>query len=217
MGERAPGEPPCRRRTVSPLFPQTLYAAGMAATEIRPGDALVILHVQNDFLDEGACPTPDGERVLDPLNRLIERFEGRNLPVVLLRHWHCLIDEEPGTDGELPRHCVADSRGAQFASGLTVPWDAEVISRTDCRDEAFHSDLHATRLGAVLERAGIRRLFVGGLTTEAAWDALVSDALADGYRVVAIADGIGLREPLSIEAESARWAADAVESADVSA
>ncbi|NIP83888.1 MAG: isochorismatase family protein, partial [Gemmatimonadetes bacterium] len=45
------------------------------------GDALLIVDVQNDFCPGGALPVPQGDRVVPVLNRYIERFRDRGLPI----------------------------------------------------------------------------------------------------------------------------------------
>jgi nicotinamidase/pyrazinamidase len=50
----------------------------------RADTALIVVDVQNDFCPGGALAVPDGDAVVEPINRLIESFE----TVVLTQDWH---------------------------------------------------------------------------------------------------------------------------------
>lgn len=53
-----------------------------------PGDALLVVGVQNDFCPGGALPIEDGDAVAPILNRWIAAAEARNIPVYASRDWH---------------------------------------------------------------------------------------------------------------------------------
>ncbi len=53
-----------------------------------PGDALVVIDVQCDFLPGGALAVPHGDEVIPPLNRYIAMFELQRLPIFATRDWH---------------------------------------------------------------------------------------------------------------------------------
>src|SRR5205823_6157006 len=50
--------------------------------------ALLIVDVQNDFCPGGALAVKDGDQVVEPLNREIERFRAAGRPIVASRDWH---------------------------------------------------------------------------------------------------------------------------------
>lgn len=160
------------------------------------GDALLIVDVQNDFCPGGALPVPQGDRVVPVLNRYIERFRDRGLPIFASRDWHpeeTRHFREQG--GPWPPHCVAETEGASFHPDLTLPGDAVVVSKgTDPKDDGY-SAFEATTgdgalLGPALAAAGVRRLFVGGLATDYCVRASVLDAAREGIRPVLLLDAI---------------------------
>ena len=57
-------------------------------TAVGPGDALIVVDVQNDFLPGGALAVPDGDAVIAVLNQWIAAFETAGLPVFFTRDWH---------------------------------------------------------------------------------------------------------------------------------
>ena len=163
----------------------------MSAPEPQRGDALVIVDVQNDFLPGGALAVPHGDEVVPVLNRWIERFTARGLPVVATRDWHppdhCSFRER---GGPWPVHCVAGTEGAAFAPALRLPADALVISKATEPDREAYSGFEGTDLAERLRGLGVRRLFVGGLATDYCVLSTVRDARREGFDVVLLEDAV---------------------------
>jgi nicotinamidase/pyrazinamidase len=158
---------------------------------LRPGDALLVVDVQRDFLPGGSLPVPGGDDVIAPLNAYIAAFEARRLPIFITRDWHpadhCSFK---GAGGPWPPHCVRDTAGAQWAEGLNIVSDARIISKaTDAAIEAY-SGFSGTSLLALLRQLDVRRLFVGGLATDYCVHASVLDARSRGFDVVVLSDAI---------------------------
>ena len=157
----------------------------MAAHSLAPGDALVIVDVQNDFLPGGSLAVPRGDQVIAPLNRWIARFAAAGLPVYATRDWHpvdhCSFAAQ---GGPWPPHCVAGTPGAAFADALGLPSDATVIGKATRQDADAYSGFAGTDLHERLRHAGVKRLFVGGLATDYCVLNTVRDALGLGYGVV---------------------------------
>ncbi len=155
------------------------------------GDALLVVDVQNDFLPGGSLAVPAGDAVLTPLNRALERFAGRGLPVFASRDWHpadhCSFRAQ---GGPWPPHCVAGTAGAEFAAALRLPAGTAVISKATTAARDAYSAFDGTDLHARLQALGVRRLVVGGLATDYCVQASVNDALALGYAVVVLRDGV---------------------------
>jgi nicotinamidase/pyrazinamidase len=155
------------------------------------GDALVIVDVQRDFLPGGALAVPDGDRVIAPLNRCIERFAQRGLPVVATRDWHpphhCSFAAQ---GGPWPPHCVAGTPGAGFADALRLPQDAEIVSKATSPARDAYSAFGDSSLAAWLRERGVTRLVVGGLATDYCVRQTVLDAHALGFAVVVVGDAV---------------------------
>jgi nicotinamidase/pyrazinamidase len=157
----------------------------------RPGDALIVVDVQNDFLPGGALGVPVGDEVVPVLNEYLERFDRRGLPVFAARDWHprghCSFRS---AGGPWPLHCVADTHGAAFASGLALPAGARIISKATDIDHDAYSAFAGTDLAERLRGKGVRRLFVGGLATDYCVLGTVKDAIALGFEMVLLCDAV---------------------------
>lgn len=159
--------------------------------DMQAGDALILVDVQNDFLPGGSLAVPCGDEVVPPLNRLMDRFARRGLPVIATRDWHpgdhCSFRER---GGPWPSHCVAGTPGAAFAASLSLPDSVTIVSKAITADLDAYSGFGGTDLNELLRKAGIRRLFIGGLATDYCVLNTVKDALANGYAVMLLTDAI---------------------------
>ena len=157
----------------------------------KPGDALLIVDVQNDFLPGGSLAVPRGDEVVAVLNHYLDTFAMQNLPVYATRDWHpvqhCSFRAQ---GGPWPPHCVADTRGAQFAATLKLPPNAVIISKATTVEHDAYSGFQDTDLDTLLYSANIRRLFIGGLATDYCVLNTVRDALGLGYQVLLLTDAI---------------------------
>ncbi len=158
---------------------------------IGPGDALIVVDMQRDFLPGGALGVPEGDEVIEPLNRTIEAFERAGRPVYYSRDWHppdhCSFKAQ---GGPWPPHCVAGSAGAGFAKDLRVLKDATVVSKATTPELDAYSAFQGTTLAEHLGAAGIRRVFVGGLATDYCVKATVLDARNLGFDVELLGDSV---------------------------
>ena len=159
--------------------------------QLQPGDMLLVTDIQNDFLPGGRLAVAGGDEVVPVLNRYIGAFLAQGLPVYATRDWHpdghCSFHPQ---GGPWPVHCVAGTPGAAFAATLVLPSDTTVISKATSQDREAYSSFQGTDLDSRLRATGIRRLFIGGLTTDYCVLNTVRDARQLGYEVFVLADAI---------------------------
>jgi len=151
---------------------------------LHPDDVLLVVDVQRDFLPGGALAIPDGDAVVEPINRLAPLFGH----VLLTQDWHpsdhvSFAAQHPGRKAfdriELsygpqvlwPTHCVLGTAGAEFAPGLDLP-QAELVIRKGFRRavDSYSAFTEADRqtptgLAGYLRERGLKRLFLAGLAT----------------------------------------------------
>jgi len=166
-------------------------SAGHVRWRPRPGDVLLVTDIQNDFLPGGRLAVAGGDEVVSPLNRYIDAFVAQKLPVFATRDWHppghCSFHAQ---GGPWPQHCVRGTPGAEFSAALKLPPGVTLISKATRKDQEAYSSFHGTDLGERLRAAGIRRLFIGGLTTDYCVLNSVKDARRLGFEVFVLADAI---------------------------
>jgi nicotinamidase/pyrazinamidase len=154
------------------------------------GDALILVDVQNDFLPGGKLGVPRGDEVVPVLNRYVDAFHARKLPIYATRDWHppnhCSFAPQGGA---WPPHCIAGTPGATFAANLRLPPETIVISKALRAEQDAYSGFEGTDLDARLKHAGVRRVFVGGLATDYCVLNTVRDARKFGYDVFLLTDG----------------------------
>lgn len=167
---------------------------------IRADDALFVIDVQLDFLPGGALAVPHGDEVIEPLNRCLDAFATRRLPIFATRDWHppshCSFAPQ---GGPWPVHCVRDTPGAQFSPRLRLPTYVEVISKGTAPDRDAYSDFSQPACCERLVELGARRLWVGGLATEYCVLHTVRDALECGFEVLLLTDAVRAIEPWDSE------------------
>ena len=180
-----------------------------AAAKIKPGahDALIVVDVQNCFVDGGTLPVKGGAEVAPLINKLAPAFQN----IVVTQDWHTpghasFASSHPGkkpfettkmpygTQVLWPDHCVQGTDDAALVNDLKLP-TAQMIVR-----KGFHKDVDSysafeeadrktpTGLAGYLKERKIKRVFVSGLATDfcVAWTAM--DARKRGFETFVIED-----------------------------
>lgn len=155
---------------------------------------LLVVDVQNDFCPGGALAVPEGDRVVPVLNRYVDFFYKKNLPIFASRDWHP-EETKHFTDsgGPWPRHCIQESEGAKFHPGLRLPEKAVILSKGMGPEEDGYSvfeafDSRNNSFSKILESLGAAELYIGGLATDYCVKQTVLDALKRGFRVKLLMD-----------------------------
>jgi nicotinamidase/pyrazinamidase len=144
-------------------------------------DGLIIVDVQNDFCPGGALPVPDGDAVVEQLNRLAEKFQF----VAATRDWHPpdhASFKEQG--GPWPVHCVRDTWGAWLHPKLHTNEIDAIVDAGRERDEEGYSGFEHTDLEQLLRERGVDRVHIGGLALDYCVRATALDARRAGFSVV---------------------------------
>lgn len=175
---------------------------------LDPGKgALLVVDVQNDFCPGGALGVPDGDAVVEPINRIMPRFRH----IVATQDWHpadhaSFAAAWPGhsvhdtieVDGIpqvlWPSHCVQGSAGAEFRSGLQVERASIILrkgarSRLDSYSALFENDRRTpTGLEGWLRTVGASVIYLTGLATDYCVYYSAMDALRLEFQVVVVTD-----------------------------
>ena len=168
-----------------------------ALRRMQPGNALLIVDVQNDFCPGGALPVAHGDEVVGPLNRWIEAAIENACPIIASRDWHphhhpSFVSES----GPWPEHCVQDTPGAAINSGLALPVETFLVSKGTRFDKDQYSAFDDTGLAVLLSKLGIKRVIIGGLALDVCVRATALDARRAGFEAVLILDATRAVDPV---------------------
>ena len=170
-------------------------------------EALIIVDVQNDFVDGGALAVPGGGEVVPVINALQAGFD----LIVATQDWHpadhaSFAANHPGKQPYdtidlhglpqtlWPEHCVQGTPGAGFAPGLDrARWERVFRKGTDPEIDSYsgffdNGHRRATGLGDYLRERGVEGVTVVGLATDYCVKFTALDARAEGLRVRLIVD-----------------------------
>ncbi|MEY4567594.1 MAG: hypothetical protein RLY14_2564 [Planctomycetota bacterium] len=177
--------------------------------------ALLLIDLQNDFVEGGALSVPAGREVMEVANRLIPHFE----MVVATLDWHprnhrsfasCNEGVQPYENFLLnglpqtawPDHCIAHTSGADFVKGLNLNGIHHIVHKgTDAEIDSysgFYDNGHrkSTGLADDLRQAQVSDVFIMGLATDYCVLFTALDAVREGFKTCVITDGcrgVGIR------------------------
>jgi nicotinamidase/pyrazinamidase len=142
--------------------------------------ALIVVDVQNDFCPGGALAVPDGDGVVEVVNRLA----GEASFVVATRDWH------PGEHGSFaaqggvwPVHCVRDTPGAQLHPAIDSRQIDVVLDKGRDAELEGYSGFEGTDLERLLRDQGVDGVDVAGLALDYCVKATALDARRAGFDV----------------------------------
>jgi nicotinamidase/pyrazinamidase len=144
-------------------------------------EALIAVDVQNDFCAGGALEVPDGDAVVDPINRLAAQVPF----VVATRDWHPPDhDSFREQGGPWPVHCVRETGGAELHPRLhTSELDAIVDAGREADHEGY-SGFEDTELERMLRDQGVDKVHIAGLALDYCVKETALDARRAGFDVV---------------------------------
>ena len=159
--------------------------------------ALIIIDMQNDFCHGGALAVKDGDKLVEPINSVQEKFD----TIILTQDWHpkehssfasnnsakvySNIEMDYGSQILWPDHCIQGSKGANFHKNLNTN-NSNLILRKGCNPKidsysAFFENDKTTTTGleGYLVKKEIKRLYLCGL----AFDYCVFYSALDGINL----------------------------------
>jgi nicotinamidase/pyrazinamidase len=142
--------------------------------------ALIVVDVQNDFCPGGALAVPDGDAVVEPINRLASDSPF----VIATRDWH---PPDHGSfasqGGTWPAHCVAGTPGAELHPGIDQGLVSAVLDKGQAVDREGYSAFEGTELLRLLSSRGVEAVDVAGLALDYCVKATALDARRAGLAV----------------------------------
>ncbi|MFK7766338.1 MAG: bifunctional nicotinamidase/pyrazinamidase [Mariniblastus sp.] len=170
--------------------------------------ALILVDIQNDFVEGGALAVPDGLSVVPVANRMMEVFD----LVVATQDWHpanhrSFASQNEGIDvGSVfdlngvpqvawPDHCIENTAGAEFCSNVNHPAFTRVFRKgTDRKIDSYsgffdNDHQKSTGLTEYLLEKKITSVYVMGLATDYCVKFTAFDSVSQGFETHLIVDG----------------------------
>jgi nicotinamidase-related amidase len=152
--------------------------------------ALLVIDVQREYFDEdGPAYVEHARDIVGNVNRLIDLFRVKGLPIVFVRHQHRADGSDAGRMGDFSAPDEEDSfvegtPRVEFIPELHVePGDVVVTKRR-------YSAFLGTDLEAVLHTARTRAVVICGLMTSFCCETTARDAHGRDYEVLFAADAV---------------------------
>ncbi|MEZ4460994.1 MAG: bifunctional nicotinamidase/pyrazinamidase [bacterium] len=170
--------------------------------------ALILVDLQNDFVEGGALAVAGGGATIDVANRVMGAFD----LVVATQDWHpadhqSFSKHHPGKKpGDLvdlhglpqvlwPVHCVQETHGAAFVDTLEVAKIHHVVRKgTDPEVDSYsgffdNGHRHDTGLATWLRNHGVSDVWILGLATDYCVKFTALDAVGEGFATWLLPEG----------------------------
>ncbi|QMU99870.1 isochorismatase family protein (plasmid) [Borrelia sp. A-FGy1] len=146
---------------------------------------LILVDIQNDFLESGTLPVPGGNQIIPLINNIQTCFNN----IVATKDWHCenhISFTNSINNKGWPRHCVQGTWGAEFPKDLNVKKIKAVFLKGQNKNydsySGFYNDFdkkESTGLSYYLKSNSINTVFIAGL----ALDFCVKETIIDAYKL----------------------------------
>lgn len=161
-----------------------------------PRKALVVIDVQNDFIEGGSLGVTGGRGVASAISGHLAMHHTDYEVVVATRDWHSPHNtngghfpeagDEPNFVDTWPVHCVAHERGSDYAPELSLTHITHHVKK-GMNEPAYSgfegiTDDGLTLVG-ILREHGITDVYVAGIATDYCVKATALDALDAGFKV----------------------------------
>ena len=158
----------------------------------RPGVALIVVDVQNDFADPaGGLPVRGGEDVIPAINGETALARNNGAIVAYTQDWHPGTTPHFARDGGIwPVHCVAGTWGAELHPDLDVADDAARVRKGTNGEDGYSAftmrdpgtgEALPTGLEPLLRGGAVTDVVVVGLATDYCVKATALDAVRLGF------------------------------------
>ncbi|GAB4434282.1 MAG: nicotinamidase [Anaerolineae bacterium] len=160
--------------------------------------ALIVVDMQNDFCPGGSLAVPQGDEVIELINRLVAEFHAGGNVVVYTKDHHPEGHhsfQSGHANGIWPDHCVQHTQGWEFHPELRV--NGPVFYKAFLIDEDSYSGFgghieprpEAQKLADYLKENGVEEVTVVGLALDYCVKSTAIDALNLGFKTSVLLQG----------------------------
>jgi len=173
----------------------------MAMLRYRPGVALIVVDVQNDFADPaGSLSVRGGADIVPVVNGEAALARAHGALVAYSQDWHPEHTPHFAADGGVwPVHCVRNTWGAALHPLLEVAGEAPLIRKGANGEDGYSAFTMRdpetgrtipTELETLLRDAGVAGVVVVGLATDYCIRATAEDAVRLGFATTVLTDAV---------------------------
>jgi putative nicotinate phosphoribosyltransferase len=181
--------------TVAP-FESSEEESTMSTADTGTTKALIIVDVQNDFVEGGSLGVAGGRDVATRITEHLEAHAGDYAVIAASRDWHhghgtnsghfAAPGEEPDFVNTWPVHCVSDGPGAEYTRELATDKITHHVRKGQgvpaySAFEGITDD--GASLADVLRTAGVTDVEITGIATDYCVRATALDARREGFAV----------------------------------
>lgn len=166
--------------------------------------ALIVIDVQNIYTEPNSelyCKSSDA--TLTKINRLIEHFDNKKLPVFLVRHVHA----KDGSDTGRLFDFAGDAEDFNFKEGSSeVEYPAELIRPRGAIEftKTRYSAFQKTQLSNLLTKHKVERIVICGFMTNFCCESTAREAHDRDYYVTFVLDATGCPDLPGLKQERIR-------------
>lgn len=181
----------------------------MKTSDKNTKSALIVVDMQNDFMEGGSLAVKDSLLLIPVINRLLEKFSPDQ--IFFTKDWHpsnhrsfmlnnpgselykpFLINETGQSLVMWPVHCIQGTEGSEIHSSIKKVEGSTIVNKGtkelyECYS-GFGTENEETNLKGELIRRGITHCFVCGLALDYCVGNTAIDARKNGFEVTLITD-----------------------------
>ncbi|ALV23274.1 hypothetical protein ASO20_01195 [Mycoplasma sp. (ex Biomphalaria glabrata)] len=167
-------------------------------------DALIVVDMQNDFMDGSPLGVPKAKSIINKIANRIDEYLNNGKLIIATRDWHpinhiCFARSKDELFQEIeingvrhimwPIHCVQNTIGADIVPLLIdKPWSKIInkglLPNVDSFSAFLDNDkIHETGLNKYLQSKKVKTLEIVGVATDYCVSSTISDAINFGYKV----------------------------------
>lgn len=157
--------------------------------------AMLVVDMQNDFVQEGAAiEVPRARAMVPRLNRLLDACRSHSILVIYIHH---VIRGGDIDAGRLADHheAVRDNKALLAGTPNVEIFEGLKPHASDLMvAKPRYSAFYGTDIEAILRSKGIDTLIVSGTVTNVCCDSTTRDAFSRDYKVIFLSDGTATRD-----------------------
>ena len=145
--------------------------------------ALLVIDMQKYFCDESSIPfVPSSPAIIPKINRLIEEYNSKKLPVIFTRQMNTPLDA--GMMAKWWKYAISPESEMCEITPELITDNALILDKTQ------YDSFHNTNLESVLKEKNISQLVITGLLTHLCCESTARGAFVRGFETFYCIDGM---------------------------